>query len=241
MEVNLDDITVCCVSHYAPDAFMLMWESFLKNHRHLPGRPRLYVYDNGSDEDQKAYFRATADLVVEGENRHPHGENLTTLCEKVQTRYVLTVDNDIQFIHPVVEMLLEAMEPEDVYGACLARQEPFGTAQINGITMQSQYSPNIAMGLMKMERVKHVLQYVSFGYYVNASRKEFFETGAMFWRVAEACGWRIAELEDLWHRVKHYGQISMLFPPDRPVPSRAILEVRYKALQEQLALLRAGA
>lgn len=227
-------LTACVVSFNACDALALTVESFRKHHPDL--NIRWIVYDNGSTDGALEYAQEFAETVIRGDNSLSHGECLTELCQRVDTEYILTLDNDLEFTGRVWETMLSPLQDCEVYGSCLTRQYPFGTAEIDGKTFQAQWSPNIACGLMETDRVKQILETgISFGYYLNHGRNEFFETGAMFWRVAKACGWRIEEIEGLWESVIHYGSVSTLWLSKEAPP---YIRDRYANIQTRLQLLR---
>lgn len=240
----MDSLTICTVSFNACDALALMWESFLKYHS---VEVRWFVYDNGSIDGAKEYAQEHADLVIHGDNSLGHGECLSELCTRVETSLILSVDNDIEFIAPCLDRMREPLISSEVYCSCFTRLEPFGFADIWGERYQAQWSPNIALGLMKTENVKRILQAgITFGYYLNHTRREFFETGAMFYRVALACGWRVAELADLWQKAVHYGSVSTLWlnesidPQQKEDSYREAIQRRYENIQSRLCILRAG-
>lgn len=235
--------TACVVSFNACDALALTVESWQKCHPDVD--VRWLVYDNGSTDGALEYAQTFAETIVHGNNTLSHGECLTELCQRVETEYVLTLDNDLEFTGRVWETMLAPLQDCAVYGSCLTRLFPFGTADIDGRTLKAQWSPNIACGLMETDRVKQILDTgLSFGYYFNIHRAEFFETGALFWRCATACGWRIEEIAALWESVRHYGSVSTLWlGQDAPLSQAAIeqreaIQCRYQNIQARLHLLR---
>lgn len=239
----MTDTTAVCVSFNACDALALTVESFRKYHPDL--NIRWLVYDNGSTDGALEYAQEFAETVIHGDNTLSHGECLTELCQRVDTEYVLTLDNDLEFTGRVWETMLAPLQDCEVYGSCLTRLYPFGQIQFLGKPFQAQWSPNIACGLMEADRVKQILDVgLTFGYYFNDQRAEFFETGAMFWRAAKACGWRIEEIEELWESVIHYGSVSTLWlSRDTPLNQEAlrdreIIQERYANIQTRLQLLR---
>lgn len=236
------DLTVCLVNFYAADAVALALESFQKFH---PGTHyRLHVLDNGSADGAAEYLRERADVFLEGTNSVSHGESLTRLCETVETRYLLAMDNDLEFVGDALEEMYPAVQREGIYCACPPRpygrrDEPFGQAVIfeGRPPMCCQWSPNICLGLMRTDVVRHLLQYVSFGHYINHHRNEFFEMGAMVYRAAAAAGWDIVELPSLWHKVRHWGGVSRLWAGIAEV-DRPEIQARYEEMQHRLRLLR---
>lgn len=241
----MEAITACLVSFNAVDALALTVESFNRCHPDMD--IRWLVYDNGSTDGAREYAAAFADVVVQGHNSLSHGDCLTDLCRMVETPWTLTLDNDLEFLHPVLEMMADPLADNAVYGSCLTRLYPFGEADVCGMRMPSQWSPNIACGLMKTDRVQRILDTgLTFGNYVNFPRREFFETGGMVWRAAVAAGWRMEEIEALWLRMIHFGSVSTLWlgPGETMNPEaaaqRAVVEQRYRKIQERLQELRAS-
>lgn len=230
----MTDCTVCLVSHDAVDSLALTVESFRKYH---PEPVRWHILDTDSRDGAREYAEGVADLLLEGLRIASHGESLTRLVETVETPYFLALDNDIEFTDEALPLLRDAIEPEDVYCACLTRLFPWGTFDIGGTIMQPLWSPNIAVGLHKTAMVKRLLQWTSFGYWMNAERLEHSETGAMVYRFAMASGYRLVELGELWNRVIHHGSISALFNQETPDP---VLVERYEVVKKHLKELRDG-
>lgn len=240
----MSQITAAVVSFQAADALALTIESFRKFHG---AGIDLWVYDNGSTDGAKEYAEAHADRVFYGDNQLAHGDCLSIMFNEVQTPYFLAMDNDLEFFCRAVDAMQEAIEPEDVYCSCFTRLGEWGTAHVHGVEMQSMWSPNIALGLMKTDVVRKVHDTgLSFGNYTSYCRREYFETGGMVWRAAVAMGYRVAELPDLWHMVKHYGGASSYFLPSTIDPNqanpeyRSALGERYAVISERLAELRMG-
>ena len=226
------EVTMCVCSFNAWEALALCVESFRRHHAEPV---RLYVLDNGSTDGALEYARDVADLVLEQPAAISHGENLTALIERVETPYVLTVDNDIEFHAPVLDRMRTALTEQDAYCACLSRQWALGTFDIYGVEMKAMWSPNIAVGLMDTAKVHRLMQWATFGYYMNEQRREHGETGAMIYRLAMASGYHLAELPDLWECLTHHGQISTLFRQTTPDPA---LVARYEVVKDHLQKLR---
>lgn len=229
------DTTICIVSHDACDALALAVESFKRHHSDLP--VYWHILDTGSKDGAKEYAEGIADLLLYGERIASHGESLTRLVRTVETPYFLALDNDIETTAPFMPMLYAALEPEDMYCACLTRLYPWGSFDIGGTIMQPLWSPNIAVGLHKTAKVQRLLEWTSFGYWMNAERKEHSETGAMVYRFAMASGYRLVELSELWDAVIHHGSISALFNQTVPDP---VLVQRYEVVKKHLSELREG-
>lgn len=226
--------TICVTSFNACDALALMIETFRYHH---PEPVLIYVYDNGSKDGALEYAEEHADRVWHGDNSDSHGECLTRLCQAVETPYIMTVDNDIEFKAPVLDMMRDAIADEDAYCSCLTRLWPLGTFDIYGKEMTAMWSPNIAVGLMKTEKAHRLFQWATLGYYMNEQRREHGETGAMFYRLAMASGYTLVEIPELWERVVHHGSISSLWlgAGDNPV-----IRERYDRLQRRLSEFRNG-
>lgn len=228
------DTTVCLVSHDALHALALAVESFRKHH---PEPVRWHIQDNGSRDGAKEYCESVADVMLYGDRLASHGESLTRLVQTVETPYFVALDNDIETCAPVLDMMRDAIEPADVYCVCLTRLYEWGTFDVFGKVMQPLWSPNIAVGLMKTDVVKRILEWTTFGYWMNSERLEHGETGAMVYRFAMASGYRVVQLGDLWQRVIHHGSLSAMFNQETPDP---VLMQRYERVKARLAALRAG-
>lgn len=228
----IPDTTICIVSHDACDALALAVESFKKHHSEPV---RWHICDNGSQDGAKEYCESVADLMLYGERAASHGESLTRLVQTVETPYFFAVDNDIEFTAPVLDMMKEAIQPPNTYCVCLSRLYPWGTFNVFGMEMQPLWSPNIAIGLHKTEMVKRLLQWTTFGYWMNTERLEHGETGAMVYRFAMASGYELVELGQLWDRVIHHGSISAMFNQEVPDP---VLVERYERVKKHLKELR---
>lgn len=254
----MTDVTLITVSYNAVDALALMIESFRYHHPDFKGR--WLVMDQGSTDGALEYARAHADLVLEGVNAEScHGDRISELCQMVDTDWVLHVDNDIEFKAPVLDMMFEPFENESVYCTCLTRlfysvnewlppadhpvKHPYGTFDVYGKIWKGMWSPNIALGLMRMDVIRRIQELgITFGYYANDKRLEWYETGGMLFLFAKAMGYEVAEIGNLWDHVTHHGSISTLWTgteyPDFESGNTTPMMERYRKVQERLKIVR---
>ena len=252
----ITDTTVVTVSFNAADALALMWESFKHHHPDFDGQ--WIVYDNGSTDGALEYAQKHANIVLHGSNNSlSHGDAISKACEYVTTPYLLHLDNDLEFHGPVLELLSKPFEYDwmtpAVYCSCLTRlyypgcqtwkppqewesQYPYGTFDVYGKIWKGMWSPNIAVGLLKMEVVKRIHDLgISFGYYANDKKDEWYETGGMAYLFAKAMGYDCIELESLWKHVTHWGSLSTLWAGS----SDPVIQERYAKVQRRLVEFRA--
>ena len=254
----MNDTTIITVSYNAADALALMWESWKFHHPEFKGR--WLVFDQGSTDGALEYAKAHADIVLEGINAEScHGDRISELCELVDTEFVVHADNDLEFRGPVLDMLFEPFQLEKVYCSCFTRlyhpvnewlppadhpmQYPYGTFDVYGKIWKGMWSPNIALGLMRMDVIRRIQELgITFGYYANDKRQEWFETGGMMFLFAKAMGYEVAELSNLWDHVTHHGSISTLWTgaeyPDFESGQTTPMMERYRNVQENLKALR---
>lgn len=240
------DLTLVLSNYNALDAVALTLESF--RYYHPDVEYMVYAIDNGSTDGAKEYLFHNADVVCHKDNSLPHGDNLSKLCSMVFTPYTMTLDNDMEFKAPVYEKMKAYFDDPDVYLVCRDRGEPkpFGYADImgDGVQYECEWSPDISCGLYRTSQLQHLLQYVNLGYYMQRSTKQFFETGAMHYRMAMCKGWKLVQLPELNFDVHHYGQISCLWHDphypnlDKSSESTRIRHERYEIIRSRLAELR---
>lgn len=247
--LTMEIVTACCVSLNAKWNLALLMESYKHFNPEFPAK--WFVYDNGSTDGALEYAKQHSDLLLLGNNVYTHGRCWTELIRRVNTEFILTVDNDLAFHAPgAMRFMFDRLHP-NVYCVCPDRYghpkgEPFGADKV------IEYSPNICCGLFRTEVLQNLCQEFDLGYYINYQTQKTYETGGLIWRVAKTHGLDSDERAELWQYCRHWGQMTTLFAMCPNYPSREgcdprfikdpeILDVmiaRYEAVQGDLAAIR---
>lgn len=122
-------VTVVCATRNALDAVRLTFSSF---RRYTPEPCVVLVADNGSTDGTLEYLRSLRWLTVfpleqrvgDGPGQPTgHGPTLDWLAARVETEWFLTLDSDVEFLHPNwLSRMLELAEGEDL--VALGELEP---------------------------------------------------------------------------------------------------------------------
>lgn len=248
----MNNCTAITVSFHAPDALALMWESFKYHHPAFKGRWLVFC-NSGGDCEARDYAKAHADVVLEGDNTMSHGERISQLCDLVDSDYVLHLDNDLEFHAPVLDKLRAPFEDPKIYCSCLTRlyyphyqtwkpphkwehDYPYGDFDVWQMRWKGCWSPNIALGMMRMDVIRRIHELgIGFGYYNSDQRRHWYETGGMAFLFAKAMGYEVAEIPELWNHVTHYGSLSTLWAGGKDNP---VVQERYNRVTRRLQEFR---
>lgn len=220
----MSKITVCVASWNAAYSLALMWESTLY---YNPGHEfSLMVLDNGSWDGAKEYAERHADMLLLGNNTKNHGWALTECIRRVETEYLLTMDNDCFFLkHGAIDFMLERLTDKAL---CVCPERPCG-ADGKGVPYGQNYtiewSPNIACGLFRTSVIQNICRHFHLGYYGDLVSERVYETGGLVWRVGQAMGLDSVEPKELWNGyMRHEGAQSTLWAMCRNYPDPAEVE-----------------
>lgn len=201
-------LTLCVNSYNARYAMAMMWESYRLYNPDFPAK--LFVLDNGSWDGAKEYAERHADLLLLSNNTRNHGVCLTEMIRRVETEYVITIDNDIAFLKlGCMRFMLEHL---DDYAWCVCPNRP-GLRKGDTVddTRCIGYSPNICIGLFRTKVVQKICRELDLGYAGDFTTGYVWETGGLAWHVARTHGLDSVELPELWQYVDHYGNMSQLW------------------------------
>ncbi len=241
-------ITVVCASYNAHYALAAMWESY--QYFNPEWRAKLFVLDNGSVDGAREYAERHADLVLTANNSRSHGVCLTELGRRVETPYLLTIDNDIRFMAPgCMSVMMEHLDPATTWAVCPNRPS---TPKDSPITEELKigYSPNICVGLFRTETFQKVCKELDLGYAGDFTTGAVWETGGLAWRVARTHGLDSVEMAELWEYCFHAGNMSTAwhhmpnFPslegmmPYPEVWGLVAYQERYHSIMQALAKIR---
>lgn len=192
----MTDITLCTVSLNAYHACALMWGSYLRHHPKAP----LYAWDNKSEDGAAEYFKKHATLFMTGD-RVEHGVALDVLCKRVETKYTLVVDTDVEF----VDDLYAGWEFDDRYYCYGSLRRGY---YVNERKEVFQNGVHPCCAIYKTETLQKLLEHFSFSVYINTNVKKLYDTAAMLSFVAEAAGLKLHTPPDWENRFIHYGAIT---------------------------------
>lgn len=246
-------LTVCTVTHDAPAAVALMRESLLKHHPDLP--MAWFAWDHNSGPETADYLKAHWDYVHEGTPNEPQsgvGVGTDALTSKVQTKYTLVIDSDVEILAPCIIPLLQRLKAVDCI--TMAPDQPPGTITIydyygQPVECQGLERIDTAFALWRTDRLQSLLQHSSWGRFSSVGNRWFGDGGALLYRDALIRGLKVDRRDDLRGvAVRHYGQINMMYAdPARPWagndpaslgPQIAAAHERYAQIQQRLAELR---
>ena len=202
-------ITLCVASYNAKYALAGMWESYCHFNPEWPAK--LFVLDNGSIDGAREYAERHADLLLTANNSRSHGVCLTELGRRVETEYMLTIDNDIRFKAPgCMTVMMDNLDPATTWAVCPHRPN---TPKDSPITEELKigYSPNICVGLFRTATFQKVCKELDLGYAGDFTTGAVWETGGLAWRVARTHGLDSVEMAGLWNYVEHFGNMSTLW------------------------------
>lgn len=243
------DITVVTVSWNAKYSLALLWESYQRYNQNYPAK--LWVLDNGSTDGALEYAKRHADLVLLGNNTRNHGWCLTELIRRVETPYVLTMDNDAYFTQAgAIDLMMQHLTP-DTLCVCPDRPSTLGKGNPYGHCHTIEWSPDVSCTLFRTEVIQSLCQHFHLGYYGDLVSERVYETSGLVWRVAKTIGMDSEELPELKDYYHHVGAMSALWIlcPGYPDPSaiQKALSVKsplpaamaiYEGVQRELAQLR---
>jgi glycosyltransferase involved in cell wall biosynthesis len=204
----MKDVTLCTVALNGLDAVSLMWESYLKYH----DRPVFFAYDNGSTDGTREYLEKNADFVYKSENNDYHGRGLDYLCKRTETEYILTVDTDVEFLQPMVPMMMsyDAFAVHQRKWWTVDNSEPHitDTATWGGREYRIPWRFMIFAALFKTKDLQDLLRDFSFSVYRNDEMRLFWDTSGMMYKVSQAMGYKIVEI-DLFDYYRHYWSVTL--------------------------------
>lgn len=235
-------VTMVCANLGMSSAFQLMWESFCKYHKR--GEVVLYVLNQPVQDgltiidDATEYSERVADRCFKPDTMICHGAALDLLCSEVETPYTLIVDNDIEFVAPVLSGMLEAMEQNGTFGVC-APCIGLGTTSLYGVETAGQERIEPWCALIVTRQVKRVLKQFSWSSYASRDLGQHWDVGGMFLKGMRLLGLDVSRLSGIFLKVHHFGCVSWGAYAPEGSPIRAIAEGRYAEIKGRLALLRA--
>lgn len=220
-------ITLCICSWNAASSLALVWESYCKYNADFPAK--LAVLDNGSWDGAREYAERHADLLLIGNNTRNHGVGLTELARRVDTEYLLTIDNDAPSVREGgVRFLMEHLQ-DDTWCVCPSRLNGEQRDVIDPRVMIG-YSPNICIGLFRTVTLQKICKELDLGYAGDFTTGAVWETGGLAWRVARTHGLDAVELSEAWKYFDHFGNVSQIW---HHIPHYPSLEGMNPALCER--------
>ncbi len=233
-----DQVTVVCANLNAIHAFDLMWRSFC--HHHSDDIP-LFVWDNGSTDGCKELGRKYAARFVDGPTRM-HGACLDELCGMVDTPWVLTVDNDVEFLAPTVRDMISLACAGDAFCVCPVKRYDMGEVIIQDsyegpVLCKGQERIDPCCALFETRQLKWFLEWTSFAAFRCTQKGKHYDTGSMLYHVAKAADETVLTPNWLWDdKIRHFGEITWGLGAPEGSEQRMTVEQRYAEIQERLAL-----
>lgn len=150
--------------------------------------------------------------------RVEHGTALQAMCKHVETPYTLTLDNDIEFLAPVLDRLRIHLDREMYFAAChpdgdlghlvYNSTSTFEDYFYRGVKSFGQPHINPCIALLQTRRLKSFLEYVSWESYFSPVQAKHYDTGSMLWHAAKAAGAHILSADWLGDAVRHIGSMT---------------------------------
>lgn len=229
----MDNVTVVTTVRNTATALALMWESFTKYH---PGY-KWVVIDDASSDGANVYASSHANFFIQNTEQCNFGSNLDTLMRAVDTKYLLTVDSDVEVLGPIVPDLLSKMTDNAL---CVADTHVTGECTFAGYPLRGQKKIDHSFALFDTEKIKRITKYFSWAPYMNVPFKQYFDGGAMVYLAAQLLGYDVIEYPELFQKVYHYGGISALFVPGIDEGALFNFKKRYEIIGQRLERLRGG-
>src|SRR6185437_6720189 len=233
----MNDLTLCTVSHNALYSASLMWESYCTYHE----RPLFFVFDNHSTDGTAEYLMQHADYFYASPVNIFHGRGLDCLCAKVTTKYLLTIDTDIELKQSVVPLIMQVMEDTGAFAVSqpLSSWKFNDLITINGEVFEKEKRYPVWLTMFRTEELKKILKNFSFSACFNRDIKKFYDTSSMVYLAAKLLELESMEL-DIVDTFKHYtGITNVLYCPK--IFSEKLIKTKtqaYKTIKTRLENLR---
>jgi len=229
--MNLQDqVSICVTSLNRVDALKLMWKSFV--HHHGEGF-HLKVYEQGSTDGAKEYAESIATEFIDGPTV-PHGCALDEMVRRTETEYVLICDNDIEFLAPVLQRMLDECE----FCVCAPRIYDMGSIELSGYRCYGQEGIDPSRALFKTKPLQKILEHFSFAGYDSRELGKHYDTGTMVHEVARVQDLPVATPDWIWGKndgIWHWGAITWAMWGPMGDQNRIVADERYVEIQRRLA------
>lgn len=181
-------VTVCTAARHPLASLALMWESFQFAHRKAVS---WQVCEH--DEDIQFYVTRLARRTL-----HLSSPNwqagLDNLLRFVETKYVLILDSNIEFLNPIGFDMLEVAETTKSFFVGMSGY--IGqTEKIAGQTLCNKHSIDPSCSLWRTDDLHRILKQVNFGIYIEPRSKyttgTYHDVGQMVFQVSQLLGLKI--------------------------------------------------
>ena len=231
-------ITVCIASYNAKEALVLSVESLKRHHPNTS--MRIVITDNGSTDGAKDYARSVADVFYDRPEAVEHGTMLEQMVADTDSQFVLTMDNDVEVLGPVLEQMQVAIQ-NGAFCCCHADGLPETWEKkwfdFRGVNMVGQPRINPCFALFDGNTLREMLKHIGFGTYCHYPRSEFYDTGSMLFKISSLLGHRTVAMPP--GVVFHYGSVSGMIRTGIPDDGR-IAKIKAKAAGYQTKVVHDG-
>ncbi len=226
--LNSPSVSALFVNLGMKEAFELALKSLRRYHPNVD--IKVLVYDNGSKDGCLEYAHEHADEVIDGPSVS-HGVALDRLVSKVETPWLITCDNDVEYLAPVVE----EMKAENAF--CVSPPDRFGmgSAEYMGYPCKGQPRIDPCCALFRTEDLKRLLEFTSFAFYVSPHQAKNYDTGSMLYQFALATGLTVSQPNWLWERIHHFGGLTWMSSAPEGSTERRQADERYSDILKRLA------
>lgn len=209
-------ISVCIASYNAVDALKLAVKSLMKHHQR--DSLRLLITDNDSTDGARDYAKSVSDVFFDQPEKVEHGTMLDRMVESTDTQFVLTMDNDVEVLAPVLNEMQVAIQ-NGAFCCCPSSMLPGNWVHrwfdFIGVQMVAQPRIDPCFALFNGDELRKLVNHFGFGTYRHYPRGEFYDTGSMLLKVSSnILGKRTVAMPE--HRIIHYGSVSSNIRGSKP-------------------------
>lgn len=205
-----------------------MLKTYIKHH-YIRAPLRVLIVDNGSTDGSKEWLRTNEIPFISLPRNAGHSEVLNLVWNKIQTKYLLLVDSDIEFRDNVFTYIPLLKD---------------NCASVGAITHNPPIHPRIApwFHLLDYQRCKDAGIHAHRG---EGNTDWSYDTGSWLWEKIQQAG---LTNHDIWMRewykgmyfheyekVNHYGQVSSA-QPNSEIPLRHAQIIKNLALYKDIDL-----